>query len=1040
MLTELRKCGLNVVRMNFSHGSYEYHGEVIANARKSFEEEPLDGRLLAIALDTKGPEIRTGMTKDGGNVELHKGGTITVSVDPAHKDACDAHLVYMDYANLPKVMSVGGIIFVDDGLLGLKVSSIDVEGCSLACEILNSGMLGSKKGCNLPEVDVDLPALSEKDKADLAFGVEQNVDMIFASFIRKAQDVRDVRARLVECDPVVGGRIRIISKIENHEGMRNFDEILAETDGVMVARGDLGIEIPSEKVFLAQKMMIAKCNIAGKPVICATQMLESMTSNPRPTRAEASDVANAVLDGADCVMLSGETAKGSYPREAVTMMAQVCLEAEAAAYIKAVAADMKASLPHPLSLNDSVAKSVVDAATTHGAKLIITPTSSGASARLISKFRPRCPILVLARDAHVGAAANLNRGCLPFFYPHAKQADGEDVPARFAYAMNIAKALALAAEGDTVCFAYGWQTGVASLANFRMVTVGAPFENTFLATPPSLLALCNFTATEARGHRANTLTELTSIEEILPSANKLASHQGMQAAAQDSPTDLLHKAALDIYSEPAKLRGSSIICTIGPKTKSVEMLTELRKCGLNVVRMNFSHGSYEYHGEVIANARKSFEEEPLDGRLLAIALDTKGPEIRTGMTKDGGNVELHKGGTITVSVDPAHKDACDAHLVYMDYANLPKVMSVGGIIFVDDGLLGLKVSSIDVEGCSLACEILNSGMLGSKKGCNLPEVDVDLPALSEKDKADLAFGVEQNVDMIFASFIRKAQDVRDVRARLVECDPVVGGRIRIISKIENHEGMRNFDEILAETDGVMVARGDLGIEIPSEKVFLAQKMMIAKCNIAGKPVICATQMLESMTSNPRPTRAEASDVANAVLDGADCVMLSGETAKGSYPREAVTMMAQVCREAESAIYQKAYTAGLNSLALLPLGSSDAVAAAVVEAASNAGAKLICTLTATGTSAKLIAKYRPRCPILVLASDSNIGAALHLHRGCFPFFYPHERVPGDEDERFAYAITLAKGTGLISSGDMIVLAHGWRSGTSSLNSFRLVRLS
>merc|ERR1740127_161419 len=453
-------------------------------------------------------------------------------------------------------------------------------------------------------------------------------------------------------------------------------------------------------------------------------------------------------------------------------------------------------------------------------------------------------------------------------------------------------------------------------------------------------------------------------------------HAGMQGEAQAASCVLDHSSRLDIYSTPAASRGTGIICTIGPKTKAPEKLTELRECGLNIVRMNFSHGSYEYHGEVIDAARQSVADNPLDGRLVAIALDTKGPEIRSGLlTPDpGATVMLAKGATLTVTTDDAHKEACTGELLYMDYKNLPKVMAVGQSIMVDDGLIELKVTSKDEAAGTMQCEVVNAGALGSKKGCNLPEVDVDLPALSEKDKADLAFAVSQNCDMIFASFIRKAQDVRDVRACLVEADPVIGARMRIISKIENHEGMRNFDEILRETDGVMVARGDLGIEIPTAKVFLAQKMMIAMCNIIGKPVICATQMLESMTNNPRPTRAEASDVANAVLDGADCVMLSGETAKGSYPNEAVSVMSAVCKEAEAAIFYKSLVADIDTTSPAPLTVDEAVANACVNAATYHEAKLVITLTSTGTSARLISKYRPRCPIMVVCRDANIGAS------------------------------------------------------------------
>lgn len=295
--------------MNFSHGSYEYHQSVIDNTRAAAKQSPT-GRPLAIALDTKGPEIRTGLMTNDQDVPIKAGHEFWVTTEEAYNQSGTAEQIYMDYANLPLVTGPGKLIFVDDGILSLQV--VSVEGKRLRVRSLNNGVLSSRKGVNLPRTAVDLPALSEKDQQDIAFGVKNGVDMIFASFIRRADDIRHIRKVL----GAEGRDIKIIAKIENEQGLQNFDEILRETDGVMVARGDLGIEIPASQVFLAQKMMIAKCNVAGKPVIVATQMLESMTVNPRPTRAEVSDVANAVLDGGDCVMLSGETAKGVYPVEA----------------------------------------------------------------------------------------------------------------------------------------------------------------------------------------------------------------------------------------------------------------------------------------------------------------------------------------------------------------------------------------------------------------------------------------------------------------------------------------------------------------------------------------------------------------------------------------------------------------------------------------------------------------------------------------------------------------------------------------------------
>jgi len=534
-------------------------------------------------------------------------------------------------------------------------------------------------------------------------------------------------------------------------------------------------------------------------------------------------------------------------------------------------------------------------------------------------------------------------------------------------------------------------------------------------------------------------TDIGHDSDILPEGDIPAA----QAKARESGTMVEYLSSLRILSRTSHIRLSGIVCTIGPVSRAPDFLFKMIDSGMNVARMNFSHGTHEYHAQTIANCREAalkYRSEKGFDPSLAIALDTKGPEIRTGLLEgDDGRKEIvwEAGDIVKLTTDEEFKEKCTKEIVYLDYKNITNVMQPGKRIFIDDGLISIKANEIGDN--FIIGEVENGGSLGSRKGCNLPGTDTDLPAVSEKDMADLQFGVEQGVDMVFASFIRDAAGVREIRKVLGE----KGKDILVISKLENQQGVNNVDEIIAESDGIMVARGDMGIEIPPEKVFIAQKQIIAACNKQGKPVICATQMLESMVKKPRPTRAEGSDVANAILDGSDCVMLSGETAKGDYPIQCIKTMAALAREAEACLWnQRFFEDIMKSEHNASHGTTSATSIAAVQASYLTRASAIIGLTTTGRTAHIASKYRAQCPFLAITRSAPAARAMQIFRGVVPLFYPEGRAEDwgqDVDDRIQFGVDFGKKNGFIKTGDTVICITGWRKGAGSSNTIRILEV-
>ncbi|MFL1695940.1 pyruvate kinase [Weissella kandleri] len=465
------------------------------------------------------------------------------------------------------------------------------------------------------------------------------------------------------------------------------------------------------------------------------------------------------------------------------------------------------------------------------------------------------------------------------------------------------------------------------------------------------------------------------------------------------------------------MKKTKIVSTLGPASSDVETIAKLIDGGANVVRFNFSHGDHEEH---LGRMNAVHEAEKMTGKKVGFLLDTKGAEIRT-TVQSTGKIEFNIGDVVRISMDDSLEGTKEK--VAVTYPGLYDDVKVGGHVLFDDGKLDFLITEKDEANHELVTTVQNHGLLGSRKGVNAPGVSINLPGITEKDADDIRFGLEHDINFIAASFVRKPEDVNDIRALLKEAGKE---DVMIFPKIESQEGIDNFDDILEVSDGLMVARGDMGVEIPAENVPLVQKDLIRKLNAAGKPVITATDMLDSMQENPRPTRAEASDVANAVFDGTDATMLSGESANGDYPVEAVQTMARIDEKAETAL-------ALNGRHVNKFvsndGNTESIAAAVAEATSKLDIKAIVASTKSGNTAKLISKYRPNADILALTYDERVERALKIYWGVQPVI---AEMPESTDDIIAASKKAALDQGLAQKGDLIIVVAGVAAEVGSTN--------
>ncbi|VDM31019.1 unnamed protein product [Hydatigera taeniaeformis] len=979
--------GMNILVINLSMVTRDVCKDVVRCIRE-LEESNNYERLIAIVIDVTGAPVRTGTFREGLSYEakLEEGSRVTLTLDENYKFNCTEELIFIDTQFFPKLIHYlrkGDRIYLDEGQVTLVVRDIGFD--CISCIVEEGGMIGSFKCLTLPRNRLDQKILYSTYAKDLDFAAECGADFVFTNFAGSSSMIEDARRILPKT-------VKVFAKIETRESVKNLRELIAVSDGILICRSGLAMYYTPEKIFKIQKYIVGHCNVADKPVFVTGQLAESMASKPRPTRAEASDIANAVLDGVDGLLLTIETSWGMYPFDAVNVVDNVCREAERAVCHETSRNELNYCRLLRGQVNDSIKNvtgaSAVEAADSCGASAIFVITTTGASAISIAMSRPSCIVIAITVDIAVARYCLAYRGLHPYLYAGERVTEWcEDVDNRINAAIEHTRHTGLVKGGDRIIVVTGSVGTSGSTNTIHIFTLEG--EHSKLRIVGS-------------SHELSQVESPWSMEHI-GVAFPFSSAVGASKARQEFAVGQRYSVMLsrDIDQIADNVRQTTIVCTLGKSWKTKEGILKMMDAGMNIMLINLSMTPRDICKAVIHYARE-IEKESDYARLLGIAMDMTAAPVRTGIFEGGPSYEatLKEGARVTLTLDDHYKFKCTPEIIFINTKYFPQLIQSlrkGDRVYLDDGQVSLIVKDVELD-------------------C-----------------------INCMVDYVFTSFAENSIMINLARNNLP-------GTTKVFAKLETREAILNLHDLISASDGLVIRRSDLAMQYTPEKIFKLQKYIVAHCNIAEKPVFIIEQLLESMVSKPRPTRAESSDIANAVLDGADGLVLTMETSWGLYALDSVRVVDNICREAERAVFHFETRGELKQCRMqMEQGSFDirsVTGASAAEAAASCNATAIFVITTTGASATSIAMLRPPCSVIAITLDVSVARHCLAYRGLHCYVYTGKSEGDwalDIDNRVNAAIEHARNTGLVKGGDRIIVVTGSVATSGSTNTMQIFTL-